>query len=314
MTISGFTFVKNATKLYFPAKQSILSILPIVDEFVVVIGKGDIDDKTEKVIKSIHSDKIKIIHSEWDTESYPSNTIFAQQTDLAKEACSGDWLFYLQSDEAIHEKWLPTIKNACQKYLDNKKIDGFLFRYKHLWGDYDHYQLNHFWYDREIRIIRNDKKIHSWKDAQSFRKFDTFDYSFEAYHQQAGEKLNVIELPCEVFHYGFVRPPRLMKKKTTSNERTYFGNSSKQELKSQSDLFDYGPLDKVHKFDREHPKAMADWIADFHWADQLRHAGPRAGHKQDELKYRIISWFENTFVGKQLWGFQNYKIVGKTKK
>lgn len=313
MTISGFTFVKNATKLYFPAKQSILSILPIVDEFIVAIGKGDEDDKTEEVIRSIDSDKIKIIHTEWDTENFPANTIFAQQTDIAKEACSGDWLFYLQSDEAIHEKWLPTIKKACETYLDNKKVDGFLFRYKHLWGDYKHYQRNHFWYDREIRLIRNDKTIHSWKDAQSFRKFNTFDYSHEAYHQNAGEKLNVIELPCEIFHYGFVRPPRLMKKKTTSNAASFFGVKNTAHL-DQGQAFDYGPLNKVAKFTEEHPAAMADWIADFHWADELRFDGERAGHAQDKLKYRIISWFENNFVGKQLWGFQNYNVIGRIKK
>jgi hypothetical protein len=311
MTISGFTFVKNATKLYFPAKQSILSILPIVDEFVIAIGKGDDDDKTEEVIRSINSDKIKILHTDWETGKYPYNTIFAQQTDVAKEACSGDWLFYLQSDEAIHEKWLPVIKKACNTYLDDKKVDGFLFKYKHFWGDYNHYNLNHFWYDREIRLIRNDKSIHSWKDAQSFRKFNSFDYSSEAYHQQAGEKLNVIELPCEIFHYGFVRPPRLMLKKSNSNASSFFGKIA---VEKENETFDYGPLNTVKVFKGEHPKAMADWIADFHWADQLRFEGERAGHAQDKLKYRIISWVENTFFGKQLWGFQNYKVIGKIKK
>jgi len=314
MTISGFTFVKNATKLYFPAKQSILSILPIVDEFVIAIGKGDADDKTEEVIRSIDSDKIKIIHTDWDVDSYPWNTVFAQQTDVAKEACTGDWLFYLQSDEAIHEKWLPVIKNACNTYLDDKKVDGFLFKYKHFWGDYNHYQLNHVWYDREVRLIRNDKSIHSWKDAQSFRKFDSFDYSFDAYHQHAGEKLNVIELPCEIFHYGFVRPPKLMRKKSKSSEVSFFGKYRPDKINHEDDTFDYGPLNKVTIFKGEHPQAMADWIADFHWKNELRYSGSFAGHKHDNLKYRLISWFENTFVGKQLWGFQNYKVIRKIKK
>ena len=44
MKISGFTFVKNASKLYIPAKEAILSILPICDEFVIALGDNDDDD------------------------------------------------------------------------------------------------------------------------------------------------------------------------------------------------------------------------------------------------------------------------------
>jgi hypothetical protein len=36
--------VRNATKYYFPIKESILSILPIVDEFIIALGKGDKGD------------------------------------------------------------------------------------------------------------------------------------------------------------------------------------------------------------------------------------------------------------------------------
>jgi len=103
MKISGFTFIKNAEKLYIPAKESILSILPICDEFIIAIGDNDVDDNTIEIIESINSTKIKIIHTKWDTNAFPKNTIFAKQTEIAKEHCTGDWLFYLQCDEAIHE-------------------------------------------------------------------------------------------------------------------------------------------------------------------------------------------------------------------
>ena len=109
MRISGFTFCKNADKLYYPIKQSIQSILPIVDEFIVNIGDCDDDDKTVELIESINSPKIKIIFSEWNLEKYPNGTENAHQTDIAKNACSGDWLFYLQADEVVHEKYLYNI-------------------------------------------------------------------------------------------------------------------------------------------------------------------------------------------------------------
>ena len=44
MKISGFTMGKNVSKLYYPIKQAIESILPICDEFVVALGDSDADD------------------------------------------------------------------------------------------------------------------------------------------------------------------------------------------------------------------------------------------------------------------------------
>ena len=159
MKISGFTFIKNAEKLYIPAKESILSILPICDEFIIAIGNSDPDDHTLEIIQSINSSKIKLIQTVWNTNAYPKNTIFAQQTEIAKEHCSGDWLFYLQCDEAIHENDLPVIEKACLKHQKNKEVEGFLFKYLHFWGDYQHYHNSHTWYKKEIRIITVCNKL-----------------------------------------------------------------------------------------------------------------------------------------------------------
>ncbi|MGM0568950.1 MAG: hypothetical protein ACQESB_07040, partial [Elusimicrobiota bacterium] len=201
MKISGFSMVKNGVKLYYPVTQMIKSILPIVDEFVIAVGKGDSDDTTRREIESIKSPKIKIIDTHWDIEKYPRGMENAHQTDIAKEACSGDWLFYLQSDEVVHEKDLPVIKNACKKYLEDKEVEGLLFKYLHFWGDYQHYQGGHGWYKREIRIIRNRPDIHSWQSAQSFRKIPDFDG--KSYRQKEGTyKLKVALIDAYIYHYG----------------------------------------------------------------------------------------------------------------
>jgi hypothetical protein len=39
MKISGFSFVRNGIKLYYPVIESIQSILPICDEFIIAVGK-----------------------------------------------------------------------------------------------------------------------------------------------------------------------------------------------------------------------------------------------------------------------------------
>ncbi|MCF8324485.1 MAG: glycosyltransferase family 2 protein, partial [Leadbetterella sp.] len=191
MKISGFTFLRNAHKLYYPIAESINSILEIVDEFVVALGKGDENDNSLEILQAINSPKIKIIYTEWDLEKYPGGTEYAHQTDLAKWACSGDWLFYLQGDEVVHEDDLKVIKDACIKYNSDQKIEGLVFNYLHFWGDYEHYFSDHCWYKKEIRIIRNLPEIHAWKDAQSFRFIPDFDGN--DYHRKRNtRKLNCI--------------------------------------------------------------------------------------------------------------------------
>ena len=53
MKISGFSFVRNGISLYYPVVESIKSILPIVDEFIIAVGKGSDGDKTRTKIAEI---------------------------------------------------------------------------------------------------------------------------------------------------------------------------------------------------------------------------------------------------------------------
>ena len=118
---------KNADKLGYPVKEAVLSVLPLVDEFVIAIGDCDKDDPTRKLIESIKSDKIRIIDTVWDLEKYPRGMEHAHQTDIAKEQCSGDWLFYVQADEIVHEKDHDLIRRKCEDLVDDKDVEGFIF-------------------------------------------------------------------------------------------------------------------------------------------------------------------------------------------
>lgn len=314
MKISGFTMARNANKLYFPWKQAIESILPLVDEFVVAMGNNDEDDISRELIEGIGDPKIKIIDTVWDIEKYPNGMENAHQTDIAREHCSGDWLFYLQADEVIHEKYLPTIKENCQKYLNDERVEGFLFKYKHFWGDFDHYHNSHCWYRNEIRIVRNHPDIHSWESAQSFRRIPEFDGI--NYRQQKGTyKLNVIHLDAYVYHYGWVRPPITMRNKMKALDTIHKGKA-KADKKHKEVNFDYGPLNRLVEFKDSHPAVMKDWIAKFDWADELQYHGKphkyRKEIKHERLKYRFISFVENVILmGKMHWGFKNYNLLKK---
>jgi len=314
MKISGFTFLRNTSKLYYPILESIQSALPIVDEFVIALGKGDDDDDSEAKIRSLQSGKIKIIYTEWDTEKYPQGMEHAHQTDIAKEACSGDWLLYLQGDELIHEQDYNEIKTKCKQYLNNANVDGFLFNYFHFYGDYGHYFRDHCWYPYEIRIVRNEPEIHSFESAQSFRRIPNFDGI--SYRSKEGtSKLNVIKLNASIYHYGWVRPPKLMRKKRLYFSNTHRGKTAtKTEYEKYAAEYDYGRMDYCLVFKQSHPKFMKQKITELDWQKSLRFSGPnvigRPEAKHERLKYRLIVWIERTFFGgKVLGGHKNYNAV-----
>ena len=317
MKISGFTMGKNALKLYYPMRQSVESILPLVDEFVVALGDSDEDDITRAEIAAIGSDKIRIVDTVWDIEKYPRGMEHAHQTDIAMNLCTGDWLFYLQSDEVVHEKDLETIRKRCEDLLDDHSVEGLLFRYRHFWGDYQHVQDGHCWYRKEIRIVRNLPEVHSWESAQSFRKIPGFEGL--NYRQQAGTyKLNVAEVDAEIFHYGWVRPPRVMQNKIKAFRTNHRGKESvaAMEAAHQFDrIFDYGNLAKLTLFTGTHPAVMKPWMANFDWKEQLRFSGPAQSQnpftaKHDKLKYRVITWIEKSLLGgRRLGEFRNYRLL-----
>src|SRR3990170_5280815 len=193
MKISGFTIIKNAVINDYPITEAIRSILPVVDEMIVSVGKSD--DETEALIRSISSNKIKIVQSEWDPALREGGKILAVETNKAFQhiAADSDWAFYIQADEVIHEKYHPVIRRAAEHYLRDTKVEGLLFHYLHFYGTYDYVGDSRKWYDKEIRIVRNDKSIDSYKDAQGFRR--------------NGRRLPVKLINAYIYHYGWVKSP-----------------------------------------------------------------------------------------------------------
>ncbi len=312
MKISGFSFVRNGIKLYYPVVESIKSILPIVDEFVIAIGEGDADDTTRDEIIEIGDPKIKIIDTVWEEKYFKKGVINAMQTNIAKQSCSGDWLFYLQADEVVHEKYLPIIKNRCAELLENQEVEGLLFRYRHFWGDYQHFHSGHGWYPNEIRIIRNRLEIYSWQSAQSFRRFDYYDNPRQA---EGHHKIKVAKVGAEIYHYGWVRPPHLMQNKRKALDSVHWGlKRAKDYYEKSPDEFDYGPLDLLAEFKGTHPKVMEEKISKMNWQEKLQHSGKpnryRQLHKHERLKYRFLSFIEKyLFGGRQIGGFRNYILL-----
>lgn len=290
MKITGFTIVRNAVLYDYPVVESIRSILPLVDEFVVSVGQSE--DGTLELIRSIQSEKIRIVQSHWDDKLRSGGSILAIETDKAFQSISpdNDWAFYLQADEVVHEKYHPVIRAAMEQYCSDPNIEGLLFKYLHFYGNYDHVGDSRRWYDREIRIIRHDPAIKSYRDAQGFRK--------------NGEKLRVKPIEAYIYHYGWVKHPEKQKLKRENFGIFWSEDQEKEFQKEVKDIFDYtDDFDSLDRFTGTHPEVMKDRIAQKNWEVQLD-----ISRKNMPFKYRVLHFIEKKF-GKRLFAYRNYRVV-----
>ncbi len=293
MKVSGFSFIKNAIIYQYPVKEALESILPLCDELIVVAG--DSKDATRELVASIDLQKIKIIDSVWDENLRQGGRVLAAETNKAFQAIpdDSDWCIYIQGDEVLHEKYHAEIRAAMELYKDNHEVDGFLFNYMHFYGSFDFVGASSHWYRKEIRIIRNNKKIYSYRDAQGFRKNDN-------------EKLTVVPLNAFIYHYGWVREPGAMLAKST-NFGTYWngGEATAENIKGPDDVFDYMQIDALKKFTGTHPAVMQERINNMNW--QFNY-DPSFNHLKMKDHFKNVL---EKITGKRFFDYRNYKIYKK---
>src|SRR6202000_540684 len=147
-------------------RESVLSLLPICD--LVIVSIGNSEDDTAGLIESIGAPKLRINHTVWDDTLREGGRVLAAETDKAFDQVPPDvdWCIYLQGDEVIHENDYDVIRENLEKYKDDPRVEGFLFKSRHFFGSYDYLGDSRRWYSHEIRAIRNDKSIRSYRDAQ----------------------------------------------------------------------------------------------------------------------------------------------------
>lgn len=287
MKITGFTIIRNAIKYDYPVVEAITSILPVCDEFVVAVGNSE--DGTLDIIKSINSDKIRIIETIWDDSLRKDGRVLAIETDKALAAVSDDttWAFYIQSDEVVHEKYHQNIKDAMLAYKDDLSVEGLLFKYTHFYGSYKYVADSRKWYRNEIRVIRHTKKVVSYRDAQGFRKNDN-------------TKLKVKPIEAYIYHYGWVKPPTKMTEKVRG--LSYFWHTDK-ELDQQQPAnveFDYSGIDSLTLFDGTHPKVIQPRIERMNWAFDFD-----IHQKKYSFKNRVLMKLEQ-LTGWRIGEYKNY--------
>lgn len=290
MKISGFTIIKNAVINDYPVVEAICSILPVVDEMIVSIG--DSEDDTVRLIQSIASDKIKIVYSVWDMNLHKGGEVLAVETNKAMQHISpeADWAFYIQGDEVVHEQYHAVILEAANKYKDEKRVEGLLFKYLHFYGTYDYIGDSRKWYNKEVRIIRNDKTITAFKDAQGFRR--------------KAKKLQVKPIDAWVYHYGWVKSPKQMFEKQKNVSSFWYESVAEWNKLQKANFFDFNNhYDSLEKFTGVHPLVMEERIKRQNW-----HIEMDTRRKYFSLKGRILYWLEKK-TGIRFFDFQNYRII-----
>jgi glycosyltransferase involved in cell wall biosynthesis len=278
MKVSGFTFLRNGQKLGYPFVASIRSLLPLVDEFVIALGPCD--DDTEQMVRDIGDPKIRIIPTQWNERMRGDYSVggfvYGQQKSIALFNCTGDWAFYLEADEVLHENDLPKIRAAMEKHLADERVEALAFDYLHFYGNKNTIAWSPGWYRSEVRILRNT--IPAWSSEALF--FNVVDSHKKSRHPRAAHT------GATIYHYGWVRSEAQMDLKSATVQK-YWDDSKPKPM-------DYAQIDAavLKLFAGTHPKVVHDWLPA---ADGIFQADPNHRLSPREKKHRRMMWLENKF-------------------
>jgi glycosyltransferase involved in cell wall biosynthesis len=241
MKVSAFTIVRNVRKYNYPAVESIRSILPLCDEFIINVG--DSDDDTLELIESVGDPKIKILQNVWDF-SEGKGIVLDRQTEIAMAECTGDWVFYLQADEIIHEKDVLFLRKTMEEYLHDESIDALRLNWLNFFGSYYRYRIDHGWVQKQDRILKNPKDLIAVGGAYGFARKD-------------GEPLKRKKTRALLYHYGWVQSPSVMTQRRVNAENIGYIELTEDQRKED---YKYGDLNRFPLYFGSHPAVMKEVI------------------------------------------------------
>lgn len=289
MFVSGFTIARNVVKADYPIKEAIYSILPLCDEVVVAIGKSE--DDTLAYIKGFNEPKIRIVETVWDDTLREGGKVLAVETDKALRAVNpaADWCIYIQADECLDDCHLETLKQNMLRYRNDDRVEGLLFDYLHFYGSYDYLADGRSWYRHEIRVIKNNKGITSYKDAQGFRR--------------EGHKLKVKPAGATIFHYGWVKNPVLQLEKLKQARKLWHSDEFLEKEYANISSFDFSNIDSLELYKGRHPAVMSDRIASQNWdfSHDIR-------LKKMSFRKQLLYFIEK-LTGYRIGEYKNYRLI-----
>jgi len=273
MKISAFTFIKNGEILGYPFIESIKSVLPIVDEFVVNVGNSE--DDTLNRIKQINNPKIRIIESNWNENISEKGYVYGQQKMIAQFNCIGDWLFYIEGDEIYHEDDLEEIKKQMKLNIADDKVEALAFKFLHFYGNKNSVLDSPGWYRSEARIIKSS--------IRSYAPDGLFWLVLETNKRGRYPKAKLLDVYC--YHYGWIRSEEQMNLKSQKVQK-YWGGQPKK--------IDYTQIDQkiIKSYTDSHPKIIKNWLPE---QTGLFSANPEYKLTKKQIKHRYMIKLEKIF-------------------
>lgn len=289
MKVVGFSFINNAVKYNYPIVEALKSILPLCDEVIVAVG--DSKDGTRELVAAVDP-KVTIIDTVWDDTIREGGRILAVETDKAFQAipADADWCVYIQGDEVLHEDGIPAVRTAMEKWLDHKEVDGLLLNYRHFYGSYEYVGAEGRWYRHEIRVVRNDKGIYSYRDAQGFRKGNN-------------EKLRVKPVNAFIHHYGWVQEPKVIKLKCIAKDKIMYNKEGDEENIVVPEDYTESLVNALEIYKGRHPKVMQPRVDAQYWTFRYDFSKSHLTFK-DKFKNLI-----EKLTGKRPFDYKNYRII-----
>ena len=286
MKVSGFTFLRNAVINGYPFEESIRSLLPIVDEYVIAVGQGQ--DETLSRIVAIDDPKIRVIETMWNENMRDRGFVYGQQKMIAQYNCRGDWAFYLEGDEVLHESELPAIQDAMKRYLNDPAVEALYFNFLHFYGTPE--QIGIAGYRKAPRIIRNTIRSIA-PDGLFFVVLDK---------NKQGRYPRAASANANIYHYGHCRSVSKMNEKLAQVGK-YWGGSHKK-------FESYGDIDvaELTEFRGTHPAVMLEWLEDE--AEHVFEQAPGYSPSRRDYRNRIRFWLEDK-LGIEI-SKKHYKRVG----
>lgn len=277
MRISGFTFLRNGVMLNYPFVPSIRSVLPLVDEFIVSLGPCQ--DDTEARLRTIEDPKLRILKTTWNENIQDRRRVpgfaYGQQKSIALFNCTGDWAFYLEGDEVVHEDDLPKIREAMERYRDDEEVESLLFDYLHFYGNANTIAWSPAWYRAAARIIRNS--IPCWAPKGLF--------FVVLKNPRHGRYPKAAPSGARIFHYGWVRGQEPIQ--ANKDQVAKFWGRGRETVQCAE-------IDPqvLRPFTGTHPAVMKDWLPK---AEGLYQPNPDHRLTSRERKHRWMMKLERLF-------------------
>lgn len=208
MLISVPIIVRNAVKLNYPLDKVVKSVVGLADEVVISVDPTSEDDSVDyvydlvlEVNSFLRRRVVKWFESPWNLNNInEKGTEFSIQTNKSIAQCSGDWIFLLQADEAVHENDFDLIKKSICS-ADKNGVDAFSMVRLYFYGDID--TIREDWTHPIVRLFRKGTRV-SDGDAMN-----------------TSGSARLCDLPCCIYHYSRIGDPSIISRRILSLDRFF---------------------------------------------------------------------------------------------